>query len=128
MSRKSKGCNAERELVHLFWGTGNWTAIRVAGSGSCKFPSPDILAGNSSRKLAIECKASKNNKYIPIDEINQLKEYSNLFGAEAWIAVKFDRQEWYFIKASELINVGKNYAVSKEFLVSKGIRFDELIR
>ena len=53
MSRKSKGINAERSLIHKFWAH-NWAAIRVAGSGSSKYPSPDVLAGNNLRKLAIE--------------------------------------------------------------------------
>ena len=56
MVGKKKGINAERELIHMFWAE-KWAAIRVAGSGSSKYPSPDILAGNNLRKLAIECKA-----------------------------------------------------------------------
>jgi Holliday junction resolvase len=64
MKLKAKGSNAERELVHMFWDKG-WAAIRVAGSGSSQYPSPDVLAGNNLRKLAVECKASGElNKYI----------------------------------------------------------------
>ena len=47
MSLKSKGINAERELIHKFWGVG-WGAVRVAGSGSMRYPSSDILAANRS--------------------------------------------------------------------------------
>jgi Holliday junction resolvase len=65
----------------------------VAGSGSSKYPSPDILAGNNSRKTAIECKASKSAaKYFTKEEISALKEFSTLFGAEPWVAVRFDRK------------------------------------
>lgn len=46
MSHKSKGINAEREIIHLFWSMPGWTACRVAGSGSMKYPSPDVIAGN----------------------------------------------------------------------------------
>ena len=60
MSRKSKGINAERELIHLFWKTNSWTAVRIAGSGSSKYPCPDILAANISRKIAIEAKSTKD--------------------------------------------------------------------
>ena len=61
MSLKSKGINAERELVHMFWGE-NWACLRIAGSGSIKYPSPDLLVGNSLRRLAVECKTTKDSK------------------------------------------------------------------
>ena len=32
MSRKGKGINAERDLIHKFWGN-SWAAVRVAGLG-----------------------------------------------------------------------------------------------
>ena len=53
---KAKGINAERELVHLFHKFG-WSAVRIAGSGSSKYPCPDVLAGNGFRRIAIEAKA-----------------------------------------------------------------------
>ena len=82
MSRKSKGINAERDLIHKFWATNGWAALRVAGSGSMRYPSADILATNKVRKLAIECKTVKNPwKYIEKEDINQLKEFSELFNA-----------------------------------------------
>ena len=59
MSRKSKGINAERDLIHKFWNVEGWSAVRVAGSGSMKYPSADVLATNKLRRLAIECKTSK---------------------------------------------------------------------
>ncbi len=48
--RKSKGSAAERELIHKFWAN-SWGAIRVAGSGSSQFPSPDILVGSKIERL-----------------------------------------------------------------------------
>ena len=64
MSRKSRGINAERELVHLFNALDEWMCIRTAGSGSQKYPAPDILAGNVLRKIAIECKLTTQKKKI----------------------------------------------------------------
>ena len=55
---KRKGTNAERDLIKLFWSVG-WAAVRVAGSGSMQFPSPDLLVGNKIRRLAIEVKTTK---------------------------------------------------------------------
>ena len=57
---KAKGSNAERELVSKFWKKG-FASIRVAGSGSSRFPCPDILASNVTRTIAIEAKATKKD-------------------------------------------------------------------
>lgn len=128
MSRKSKGINAERELIHLFWSKG-WASCRIAGSGSMKYPSADILATNKLRKLAIECKTAKdNNKYIAKEDIEQLRQFSSIFGAEPWIAVKFNRFEWLFLSLDDLKDVGNNFLISKEIAKNKGLLFEELIK
>jgi holliday junction resolvase len=128
MSRKSKGINAERALIHMFWSI-RWAAIRVAGSGSSKYPSPDILVGNNIRKLAIECKASKDKKkYLTKEEIEHLKEFSDIFGAEPWIAIKFDKIAWHFITIEDLKETENNYLVSDEIIKNKGLLFEELIK
>ena len=97
MSRKSVGINAERELIHLFWSSG-WSAVRVAGSGSSHYPSPDILASNISRKIAVEAKVTKDkSKYFSKEEIEQLRLFSEKFGAEPWIGVKFKNINLFFV-------------------------------
>jgi len=128
MSRKSKGINAERDLIHKFWKSG-WAASRVAGSGSIKYPSPDVIAGNNLRKLAIECKTSKDKvKYLTTEEIMDLKQYSIIFGAEAWIAVKFDRMEWFFLTLEDIRETERSYMVSEEIVKNKGLLFEEVIK
>ena len=128
MSRKSKGITAERELIHLFWQMPGWTACRVAGSGSMKYPSPDIIAGNNSRRLAIECKTSKSKyQYFEKIEIKQLKQYAEMSNAEAWVAVKFDRTPWYFVKIEDLKETGNRFAVYLESISQKGMQFDLLL-
>ncbi|RMF06523.1 Holliday junction resolvase [Candidatus Woesearchaeota archaeon] len=127
MSHKSKGTNAERELIHLFWAAG-WASIRVAGSGSTKYPAPDVLAGNNIRRLAIECKSSKKEYvYLYKEEVGQLEEFCNVFGAEPWIGVRFDKQQWYFIPAQDLRDTGKRLRADLELVKEKGVIFDELI-
>lgn len=127
MASKTKGINAERELVHLFNEAG-WSCIRVAGSGSSKYPSPDILAGNASRRLAIECKVTKEDKkYFQPDEIEQLKTFSQRFGAESWIGIKFARQPWYFVLLEDLESTGNCQAISLELARSKGLAAKELL-
>lgn len=128
MSRKSKGINAERDLIHKFWKNG-WAALRIAGSGSMKYPSADILAANKSRKIAIECKTSnKKSKYISKEYIKQLKTFSDLFGAEAWIGIKFDRQNWFFLGLDDLKDSGNNLLASLDIAKKKGQLFEELIK
>jgi len=127
MSRKSKGINAERELIHLFWSKG-WPSVRIAGSGSMKYPSPDILATNKIRKLAIECKTTKyDNRYIAKEDVNQLKNFSTIFGAEPWFAVKFNREGWYFINPDDLKKSGKLYVINILTAKKIGLLFEELI-
>ena len=127
MSRKSKGINAERELISLFWNK-NWASIRVAGSGSMRHPSADILASNGLRRMAIECKTSREkSKYLPKEEVENLKTFARMFGAEPWIAVRFDRTEWLFISIDDLEDTGKNYLASYELARNKGLLFEEII-
>ncbi|MBI4440263.1 Holliday junction resolvase [Candidatus Woesearchaeota archaeon] len=128
MSRKSKGINAERDVIHKFWGTGTWSALRVAGSGSMKYPSPDILASNKLRRLAIECKTcGDDKKYIPEEDIRQLEEFISFFGGEPWIAIKFDRMGWYFLSLEDMERSDRSYIISKELAKSKGLSFEELV-
>jgi len=128
MSKKSKGSNAERELIHKFWGRG-WAAIRAAGSGSQKYPSPDVLAGNALRRLAIECKAiAASSHYFPKEEINALKEFSLIFNAEPWVAIRFQKEGWYFISLDNLKETGKAHAISLNQAKKIGLSFEDLIR
>lgn len=129
MSRKSKGINTERELIHLFWNTDSWSAIRSAGSGCSRYPSPDVLAGNSLRKLAIECKSSKeDNIYLEKEEINDLKEFGRRFGAEPWIGIRINLKEWFFLTLEDIKETDKGYSVSAVLAKRKGLLFEELIR
>ncbi|MBI4738136.1 Holliday junction resolvase [Candidatus Woesearchaeota archaeon] len=127
MRVKSKGINAERELIHLFWKHG-WAAIRTAGSGSNHYPSPDIIAGNAIRRVALECKVTKEIKqYLTKKEVTELQEYSKKFGAESWIAVKFDHVDWFFVPTSELECTGESFALGLEDAKMRGLQFEELI-
>ncbi|MBN1793087.1 Holliday junction resolvase [Candidatus Woesearchaeota archaeon] len=125
--RKAKGSKAERELIHLLWENG-FAAMRAAGSGSTKHPSPDIVAGNGHLFFAIECKAShKLTKYLDKDEISQLDLFANSFGARAIVAIRFDNEQWYFITIPDLKETPKGFAVNYELAKKKALTFEELI-
>lgn len=98
---KVKGSNAERHLVSMFWEHG-FASLRIAGSGSMRFPSCDVLAANGSNIIAIECKATKKDRqYITEDQINDLIKFSRMFTAVPIVAVKFS-SEWRFYHPDEL--------------------------
>lgn len=126
-SAKAKGSQGERELV-AFFNENGYSAIRSAGSGSQKYPSPDILAANAIRRLAIECKVTKDKKkYFQNQEIEQLRQFSQQFGAESWIGVKFAQEEWYFLLLEDLEKTGKLWSASLEIAKRRGLTSEELL-
>jgi len=95
----------------MFAGIG-WAAVRVAGSGSSRFPSPDILASNGSRILAIECKSTKKRyQYLEHSQLRQLQQFARTFNAEPWIAVKFSTN-WRFFKPEDLKRTKNKFGVA----------------
>ncbi len=95
--RKSKGTNAERELVKLLWEKG-WAALRTASSGSMKVPLPDVVAARKGKLLAIECKTTKKlPKYLNIEEVKELEKFADVAGALPIIAVKVSHKGWIFV-------------------------------
>lgn len=128
MAAKRKGSNAERELTHMFHSKG-WASVRAAGSGCTTLPSPDIIAGNGRKYLAIECKSIKSDKqYFPEDEIEQLKTFASMFGAEPWIGIRFDFLKWFFVHLNDIRKgKGKLYVISLEYAQKKGKSFEELV-
>lgn len=127
LNRKAKGTRGERELIRIFNERG-WSAIRAAGSGSSRYPSPDILAGNAIRRLAIECKVTKDQKkYLTSEEIEQLRVFSQRFGAESWIGVHFPGEEWYFLMLEDLEQTGSSFAASLELARRRGLTVKELL-
>jgi len=128
MSRKSKGISYERELIHMFWKTGEWAAIRIAGSGSTQYPSADIIAGNPARKLAIECKSSKSEAvYIQKEEISAFQEFAKKFGAEPWVAIRFNKTPWHFISMENLQQTENSVVITTANIKYKGLLFEELL-
>jgi Holliday junction resolvase len=128
LTARIKGSRAERELFHLLWDNA-WSVVRVAGSGSTTRPAPDLLAGNGLKSVAIECKSTKDEKkYFERKEIEELLEFADKFGAEAWAALRFDNKGWWFIEAAKLKkSKGDNFFISLNHLKREGLVFDEFI-
>lgn len=128
MGNKEKGANAERELLKMFTSQ-SWRAARVAGSGIGDESPCDLIAGFAGKKYAIECKTCKDKKrYISREQINDFLVFSEIFGLEPLLAVRFNREGWFFInpKDSLLEDTGKLLAVSLEDARKHGKRFGEV--
>jgi len=124
---KRKGSNAERDLIKRFWEAEDWAAHRMAGSGSSQYPSPDIIAGNGARFLAIEVKITADTKkYFPRREIEDLRFFSQKFGSESWIAIKFPRIAWLFVNIEDLRETEKCFVISLPDAKSKGLSFEQI--
>lgn len=111
----------------MFWSKG-WATIRSAGSGSMKYPGPDLLVGNLFKRMAIECKSTKETKlYLSDDDVNQLKDFSKVFDARPWFAIRFLRMNWLFVSLEDLERTPKGYAIDIDEARLKGLSFEELI-
>lgn len=128
MNHKGKGSAAERELIHMFWRE-DWAAFRAAGSGSTKYPCPDVIAGNAIRKLAIEVKSiAADAKYFPKVEIEALRLFSHRFGCEAWVGIRFSAGKWFFFSLEDLKETRLGYSIRVRDAELKGFTFSELIK
>ena len=125
---KHKGTEVERELVSLFWENG-WSAVRVAGSGSMKFPSPDVLAGKpGGRIVVIECKLvnKSDKKYFTKKEIEELNHFAKIFNAEPWVYIKFGKEKLgFFITLEDLEEKNSSFLATLDLARNKGLLFEE---
>jgi Holliday junction resolvase len=124
MSNKSKGSNAERELLKLFTLHG-WKAVRVAGSGVNDDSPCDMLAAKRNNQgFAIEAKSSKKTTiYITKQQIEDFVLFSNLMGLTPVLAARFNYEGWYFLNPLLLKDTGKFWALSLENAKTNGKRF-----
>jgi Holliday junction resolvase len=104
--------------------------MRAPASGSATDRDlPDVLAGNGETFYAIEAKSSAGDPiYLTGEEVESLIYFARNFGANARIAVRFDREDWYFFHPGDCYTTdGGNYRVKKETALAEGTDFDELV-
>jgi Holliday junction resolvase len=123
---KAKGTRCENELYDLFIQAG-FRCIRTAGSGTKAESNADLLAGKSGEgKYAIEVKSSKTtSKYISKEQIENFVVFCEIFGLTPVVALRFNREGWFFINPSQLKDSGKNWAISLEDAKKEGKRFSQ---
>lgn len=118
----------ERELFHMFYDSGHMP-LRIAGSGSTPIPSCDLVISCNSEHLAIECKSLKTDrKYLSEADLAQLKTFAEKFNAVPLLAMRFDREGWYFLNPDKLEKTKNNFVISLDYAKTHGMSFEELIK
>lgn len=112
MSNYSKGAKGENELGDLFSERGYvWT--RTAGSGTGNRELPDQTFGKNGHLIVTETKrfGSDNYDYLSKEEVEDLIYFAENFGAEYYVAVRFDYGSWQFLKKEQMKETEKSYRV-----------------
>ena len=60
-------------------------------------------------------------------EVEDLQFFSKMFGAETWLAVKFENKKWFFLNPEDMHVTEKNYSIKEDIAEMKGLIFEELI-
>ncbi|QKY20811.1 nucleoid-structuring protein H-NS [Halolamina sp. CBA1230] len=129
MPTNKKGDRRERELVNRLDEAG-FAVMRAPASGSAtQRELPDVLAGNGDAFYAIEAKSSAGDPiYLTGEEVQALVYFAQNFGAKPRIAVRFDREDWYFFHPGDCYTTdGGNYRVKKETALADGTDMAELV-
>lgn len=125
VKNKIKGSKAERELFKIFLES-SYRAVRVAGSGAMESADCDLLAGKKGKKYAIEVKSTKEQyKYFSKEQIENFLIFSEIFDLTPVIAIRFNREGWFFISPNLLEDAGKNFVITLEKAKKDGKRFSQ---
>ncbi len=122
---KAKGTKYENELYDMLIEAG-YRCMRSAGSGIKKETNTDLIAGKKNKKFCIEVKSSKKPyKYISKEQMNEFVVFSQIFNLKPVIAIRFNREGWFFLKPKDLEDKGKSFGIKLENARKKGQRFGQ---
>ena len=108
-----KGSKGENELGGLFEDSG-YAWMRQAGSGTADRELPDIAVGNGFHFIVMEVKRWSNEAdygYLSKREVEDLIYFAKNFGAEYYIAARFDYRDWQFFKKEEMHETKKSFRI-----------------
>ncbi len=128
MKNKTKGSNAERELLLMLFNNG-FAVSRVAGSGSSTLPTPDIIGVKNRKVVAIECK-TKKGEYLNIkdSQIQELVTWEKMSCCKAYVAWRVGKDKWFFIHISKLNKTNKAYSIKRKEILEKGLCYAEFVK
>ena len=122
-----KGSKGENELGGLFDERG-YAWMRQAGSGTADRELPDIAVGNGNHFIVFEVKrwGYQDYGYLTKKEVDDLIYFAKKFGAEYYIAARFNREDWYFHKKDELHETEKSYRIEKNLSPERQRTIDDV--
>ena len=118
-----KGYRAERSLVHELSKKG-FMVVRTPHSGSMNIASPDIIAAKGGKLFVIECKSREDAFTVQKEQLDEMRQWVDKAGAEAYIGWKISRRGWSFLKLDDV--AGNNGNIGKKFAREKGIPIDSI--
>lgn len=131
--RKRRAFAHERDLVRILWRKG-FACIRAPASGSKvkRTVYPDVVAIWHGKVFVFEVKTTEKYRtiYVPRQQIEKLKVFSERAGGKAFIAVKVIGQgePWKFIPVEHLEHTGGgNYRITVDML-RRGLEVNDLMR
>ncbi|WP_435062837.1 Holliday junction resolvase Hjc [Halobaculum sp. EA56] len=128
MPGNPKGDRRERELVNRLADAG-FAPMRAPASGSStERELPDVICGNGEYGYAIEAKSSAGDPiYIDSEEVTDLQYFAEMLGLSARLAVRFDREPWWFLAPADCHRTDSGtYRIKLPAARSKGLRVDDL--
>jgi len=107
-----KGSKGENELGGLF-GERGYVWMRQAGSGTADRELPDICVGNCGQFIVMEVKrwGGQDYDYVSKEEVEDLIYFAEQFGADYYIAARFNHRNWQFFKKEEMHETEKSYRI-----------------
>lgn len=125
MTNYDKGSRGERELIEILEEQYGFVCMRAPASGAgTKRELPDVIAGDGENFYVMEVKRWDRDvdyEYLTKDEVNDLAYFAKMFGAEYYVAVRFDYGEWGFFKKDELRETKKSYRVDEFKKPERGV-------
>jgi len=129
-AKRLRGFQAERDLVKLLWRLG-FAVIRAPASGSKikKAVYPDVVAIRKGKVLVFEVKrrSELSTIYVPKEQVEKLKMFSERAGGEAFIAIKIPGRDWVFVELKDLEELDDKFRISKEVL-NKGLTIYDITK
>ncbi len=117
-------------MVQKLWKAG-LAAIRAPASGArAKHVFyPDVVAIYSGKVLVFEVKyrGEPGPIYIDREKLEKLREFARRAGGEVYIAVKYGRREWMFVKPEDCRETPSGIRVDPQTLEEKGVSLSALI-
>lgn len=123
----SKGANAERELMRLFFQAG-FSVVRIAGSGTSPLPAPDVIAIKKGRVIAVECKARKSSHLaVRPEQMQELLDWAERAGSEAFVAWKIPRRGWFFLRPEQFKRTKGFFIINQANAMGKGVSLEKVV-